>query len=60
LPLTLHSWGLERDLSLLLKAHTLVVGRGTFIPGVVALSENARQVHSFGPFDLVMSGDWAI
>ena len=51
LPLSLHSWGLSRDLALMLRAHTLVVGRGTFMPGVVALSQNAREVHSFGPFD---------
>jgi hypothetical protein len=50
-PLTLHSWGLPRDLALLLRAHTLVVGRGTFMPGVVALSRHAREVHSYGPFD---------
>lgn len=51
LPLTLHSWGLQRDLALLLRARTLVVGRGTFMPGVVALSSHAQEVHSYGPFD---------
>jgi hypothetical protein len=58
LPLTLHSWGLQRDLALLLRAHTLVVGRGTFMPGVVALSRHAREVHSYGPFD--EGGAWGL
>lgn len=58
LPLSLHSWGLARDLALLLRAHTLVVGRGTFMPGVVALSRHAREVHSYGPFD--EGGSWGL
>jgi hypothetical protein len=58
LPLTLHSWGLPRDLAVLLRAHTLVVGRGTFMPGVVALSQNAREVHSYGPLD--EGGVWGL
>lgn len=58
LPLTLHSWGLARDLALLLRAHTLVVGRGTFMPGVVALSRHAQEVHSYWPFD--EEGSWGL
>ncbi len=51
LEVTLHSWGLERDIAFLVRGRHFVAGRGTFMQGVVALSPHARTVYSFWPFD---------
>ena len=41
------SGSLVEDLTLLLGAHTIVAGRGTFIPAVVGLSDTIRSVYYF-------------
>ena len=41
------SGSLVEDLTLLLGAHTIVAGRGTFIPAVVGLSDTIRAVYYF-------------
>lgn len=45
--MTLQSSTLDEDLPVLLRARTLVAGRGTFIPAVVGLSECASAVYFF-------------
>lgn len=41
------SGSLVEDLEVLLGAHTIVAGRGTFIPAIVGLSDTVRQVYYF-------------
>lgn len=41
------SGSLVEDLTLLLGAHTIVAGRGTFIPAIVGLSDSIRNVYYF-------------
>ena len=41
------SGSLVEDLTLLLGAHTIVAGRGTFIPAIVGLSDSIRTVYYF-------------
>lgn len=47
IPLFFISGDLKSDVEFLLRARNLVAGRGTFIPGVVALSKNVRNVYFF-------------
>jgi hypothetical protein len=51
LGVSLHSWGLERDLAFLLRGRHFAAGRGTFMQGVVALAPASSTVYSFWPFD---------
>lgn len=44
---TAQSASLRKDIEVLLKAKTLVAGRGSFVPGIVALSESVRTVYTF-------------
>jgi hypothetical protein len=43
LPHTLQSGELKEDIQTLMGAHTLVAGRGTFIPAVVGLSPQIKR-----------------
>lgn len=47
LPVTVQAGSLTEDLSYLLRAQTLVAGRGTFMPAVCGLSRNAKKVYFF-------------
>jgi len=47
LPHTLQSGELKEDIQTLMGAHTLVAGRGTFIPAVVGLSPQIKKVYFF-------------
>lgn len=42
-----HSGAVQDDVAVLLRASTLVAGRGTFMPAVVGLSRNVRRVFYF-------------
>jgi len=48
LPHRFQSGTLEEDVSLLLRARTLVAGKGTFIPAIVGLSEAIETAYVFG------------
>lgn len=45
---TFQSSSLAEDLYLLLRAQSLVAGRGSFIPAIVGLSRNVQTVYHFG------------
>jgi hypothetical protein len=47
LPVSLHSSSIQDDLRVLLRARTLVAGRGTFVPAVAGLSEFVSTVYYF-------------
>ena len=51
----LQSGTLRDDITLLLQARKLVAGRGTFLPGVIALSENIKTVFWFNKKSTVFS-----
>ena len=44
---TTQSGSLQEDLAFLLSAHTLVAGRGTFVPAIVGISRCVSQVYFF-------------
>ena len=46
-PVTTHSGKVGEDIAELLRASTLVAGRGTFMPAVVGLSRNVKRVFYF-------------
>jgi hypothetical protein len=46
-PVTTHSGTVGEDVAELLRASTLVAGRGTFMPAVVGLSRNVKRVFYF-------------
>lgn len=47
IPFDIQSGDLRGDIEFLLRAAVLVAGRGTFMPGIVTISPNARMVYSF-------------
>lgn len=47
IPYTVQCSSLREDVALLLRATTLVSGRGTFVSGITALSNNVKEVYSF-------------
>lgn len=47
IPVTTHSGAVRDDIAELLRASTLVAGRGTFMPAVVGLSRNVKRVFYF-------------
>jgi hypothetical protein len=47
IPATAHSGAVVDDIAELLRASTLVAGRGTFMPAVVGLSRNVKRVFYF-------------
>ncbi|CAM4093299.1 hypothetical protein [Bordetella tumulicola] len=47
IPMVLQNSSLREDIQKILKARSLVAGRGTFIAGIVSLSENIKTVYSF-------------
>lgn len=47
IPFEIQSGDLRGDIEFLLRASVLVAGRGTFMPGIVTISPNARMVYSF-------------
>lgn len=42
-----HSGALREDISVILNAQALVAGSGTFVPGILALSEHVKTVYTF-------------
>lgn len=47
IPMVLQSSSLRDDIQKILNAKSLVAGRGTFVSGIVLLSENIKTVYSF-------------
>lgn len=47
LPLRVQSSSLRSDVATMLRSHSIVIGSGTFAPGIIALSMNARNVYVY-------------